>query len=386
MQKYSEEAAEYARLSFLSDVNPDDALPWVVSFETEFSKIIGTKYSIAVNSGTSGLHASLLACNVKPGDEVISPALTVIMDAFATAYVGAKPVFVDVDPHTWNIDPQKVEEAINSNTKAIIAVSWFGLPANLKELRAIADRYELFLIDDSAETIILPNMGDKPNALPDIRVFSFENNKHITTGGEGGMVTTNSHDLAVRIRKYAGLGYKHLSADKGRTQLDARIFQNPSYRRFDTLGYNYRMTPLSAAVGIGQLRTLPEKLAMRRHCAEEFSKVTKRYSFLREQKVDQEILHSYYTYGVFLDQNYSSLIKWQDIYDEFTNSGGDGFYANCALPYQEPIFEQHFGNTKCPVAETLQLGILAFKTNYLSEEKLFKNTVLLNKVLEKVGV
>ena len=113
---------------------------------------------------------------IRRGDEVIGVAAGFPTTVNPILQFGAVPVFVDVDPHTWNIDPQKVEEAINSNTKAIIAVSWFGLPANLKELRAIADRYELFLIDDSAETIILPNMGDKPNALPDIRVFSFENN------------------------------------------------------------------------------------------------------------------------------------------------------------------------------------------------------------------
>ena len=111
---------------------------WVNKFERSFSKKFNSKYSIAVNSGTSGLHAALLAAGVGQGDEVIQPAITVIMDAYSTLFVGAKPVFVDVDKSTWNIDPQKIEEAITGKTKAIITVSLYGLPAKMDEILKIA--------------------------------------------------------------------------------------------------------------------------------------------------------------------------------------------------------------------------------------------------------
>ena len=123
MPKYPAKSINDAIESFKSDKNMEDGLPWVVSFEDKFTKIVGAKYGIALNSATSGLHAALLACGVGNNDEVISPALTVIMDAFATEFVGAKPVFVDVDTETWNLDPNLVKQNITRNTKAIITVS-----------------------------------------------------------------------------------------------------------------------------------------------------------------------------------------------------------------------------------------------------------------------
>jgi len=149
--KYSEIVQKYAVSALISDINPDDGLDWCSSFENSFSLVAQQDYAVAVNSGTSGLHIALLALGIGPGDEVISPSLTVVMDAFATLYVGATPVFADVSPDTWNIDPSSVESLITPKTRAIISVSWFGLPSNLSDLRAIADKYNLALIDDSAD-------------------------------------------------------------------------------------------------------------------------------------------------------------------------------------------------------------------------------------------
>ena len=133
--KYSEKSKQLVIRALDSEINEEDGLDWVSSFEENFRKISGHKYAIAVNSGTSGLHAALMAIGVGPGDEVISPALTVIMDAFATMYVGGIPVFADVEKSTWNIDPDIIESLITPKTKAIISVSWFGLPANLKQIK-----------------------------------------------------------------------------------------------------------------------------------------------------------------------------------------------------------------------------------------------------------
>jgi perosamine synthetase len=389
--KYSEVSQNYAKLALVSDLNPDDGLDWCSSFENSFSGITKQKYAIAVNSGTSGLHAALLALGIGPGDEVISPSLTVVMDAFATLYVGATPVFADVLPDTWNMDPTSVESLITSKTRAIISVSWFGLPSNLSAMRVIADKFNLHLIDDSAETILLGGYEPNEDSAPDIRVFSFESKKHMSTGGEGGMVTTRNEETATKIRKAAGIGYKHLTAKKGRTSLSARTFQNPLYERFDTLGFNYRMTPVTAAIGIGQLEVLPKLLSARIECAKKWSDAVDGCSWLIPQLIPKDTIHSYYTYGVRYEGEPSHGLTWQDFYDRYTQLGGDGFYANCMNPYLEPILKgkiigtQTFAKGLSPVAESLQRKIMAFKTNYLEIEQISHNAEILSTLIDDLG-
>lgn len=389
--KYSEIVQKYAVSALISDINPDDGLDWCSSFENSFSLVAQQDYAVAVNSGTSGLHIALLALGIGPGDEVISPSLTVVMDAFATLYVGATPVFADVSPDTWNIDPSSVESLITPKTRAIISVSWFGLPSNLSELRAIADKYNLALIDDSAETILLDRYEPDRKSAPDVRVFSFESKKHMSTGGEGGMVTTSNEEIASKLRKAGGIGYKHLTAKKGRTSLSARIFQNPSYERFESIGFNYRMTPVTAAIGIGQLEMLPSLLRGRMNCGEKWSKSLEGCSWMIPQYVPKGVTHSYYTYGVRYDGEEKRGISWQDFYDRFTSLGGDGFYSNCKNPYLEPVFRgkkigsQLFEEGLCPVAESLQKKIMAFKTNYLDEKRINQNSEILSAVINEIG-
>ena len=390
--KYSDKAIQLAAQSLTTDTDSDNNLPWVASFEDKFAKFTGFKFAIAVNSGTSGLHASLLSAGIGPGDEVISPALTVIMDAFATVYTGAIPVFADVENETWNIDPNCVEDLITSKTKAIIAVSWFGLPSNLTILRKLCDKYKLLLLDDSAETISVNPLEPDVIYKPDIRVFSFESKKHMSTGGEGGMVVTDDEVLAKKIRQFSGLGYKHLTADRGRTSLAAKIFQNPDYERFDSIGFNYRMTPVTAAIGIGQLSNVELMLNSRIKAAIEYGEATKNCDWLVPQPTHQDgVSHTYYTFGVrFLGLQKRNL-TWVEFYQRFTEAGGDGFYANCKNPYLEPIFygknygKQLFTSGLCPIAEKVQTEIMAFKTNYLDKDVLNKQAELLSKLIDEIG-
>lgn len=389
--KYSDEAKSYAVRALISEVNDDDGLDWTTSFEENFSKISKQDYAVAVNSGTSGLHIALMALGVGPGDEVISPALTVIMDAFATIYVGATPVFADVLPDTWNIDPDSVEALITPRTRAIISVSWLGLPTDLVKLKKISVKHGIPLIDDSAETILMGSYQLNKESEPDIRVFSFESKKHLSTGGEGGMVTTNSADLAKKLRQAGGIGYKHLSAKKGRTSLAARTFQSPTYERFDALGFNYRMTPVTAAIGLGQLIDLPLKLKARLDCAKAFSSAVDGCNWLIPQSVPMGLTHSYYSYGLFYDGEANRGISWQDFYDLYAIKGGDGYYANCINPYLEPIFRGSQIGTQVlevglnPVAERLQRNIMSFKTNYLDMQRLEMNTRILSDLIDEIG-
>jgi len=390
--KYSTKAIRLANESLVSDIDLENNLPWVPSFEERFAKFSDFKYAIALNSGTSGLHASLLALGVGPGDEVISPALTVIMDAFATIYTGAIPIFADVDKETWNIDPEIVESLITPKTKAIISVSWFGLPANLVKLREICNKYNLLLLDDSAETISLKPLEPKSIFKPDIRVFSFESKKHMSTGGEGGIVVTDDELLAKKIRQYSGLGYKHLTADRGRTSLAAKIFQNPNYERFDAIGFNYRMTPVTAAIGIGQLDNIDLLLDSRIKAATKLIKAIHNCDWLIPQPDNQDgINHTYYTFGVRYLGNVKWNIPWEDFYEKFTSAGGHGFYANCKNPYLEPFFygknigQQRLINGLCPVSEELQKEIMAFKTNYLDDKIIETQAEILSDLIDKIG-
>lgn len=348
--KYSQLAVTLASEALKMDADPRTGLPWVSSFEEKFARFTQSRYAIALNSGTSGLHAALMAAGIGPGDEVISPALTVIMDAFSTQYVGAVPVFADVDKLTWNIDPLCVESLITENTKAVISVSWFGLPANLPELRKICDKHGLFLLDDSAETMDKNGLKNSFLVSPDARMYSFESKKHMSTGGEGGMVTTDNEILAEKIRKSGGLGYKHLTAGKGRTSLASRVFQNPNYERFDTLGFNYRMTPVTAAIGIGQLENIDQLLDSRKLCAKLFNEAVKDCSWLDTQPTSQDgVEHTYYTFGVRYMGEEVKGVTWQEFYDRFCSAGGDGFYSNCKNPYLEPYFrgQRYSGQHSC---------------------------------------
>ena len=373
--KYTALSKEYAVLALSSDVAPSGE-PWVPAFESSFKEFVGANHAIAVSSGTAGLHSALLALGVGPGDEVITPGLTVVMDSNAIEYCGATPVFVDVDLNTWNLDLSAVESAITTRTRGIVAVSWFGLSAELGALRKIADRYKLFLLDDSAETLFSTQDQPKDFCSPHIRVYSFESKKHFSTGGEGGMVTTDSADLATEIRKFSGLGYRHLTADAGRTSFASTEFQRREHLRFDRRGYNYRLTPLQAAVGLGQMEGISNFLNARLRAASRLA-VALRHPRLKPQDVPDGAKHSFYTYGVrLLDGTSESRLTWDSFYDESRARGADGFYANSCVPYLEPVNRgRTFGSQKlvpglCPNSELLQSQIMAFKTNYLDADLL----------------
>ena len=232
----------------------DEEIDWVREFEQDFARISGHKHTIAVNSGTSALHAALAAFDIGPGDEVIMPAMSVVMNAYAALALGATPVFADANPNSWNIDLESIMKVTTAKTKAIITVSWFGLPVDLAPIKDFASQNNILVLEDAAESLGATYMNSPNGKYADAVAFSFENKIHLTTGGEGGMISTSNSVIATKARKFAGLGYLHLSADAGRTSLASSVFQRPDYERYDTISLNYRMSPLAAAVGLGQLQ------------------------------------------------------------------------------------------------------------------------------------
>jgi perosamine synthetase len=221
--------------------------PYVEEFERKFAEYCGCKYGVATNSGTTALHLALATLKVGPGDEVIIPTFTMIATANAVAYTGAKPVLVDSEAETWNIDPRKIESKINKKTKVIMPVDTYGHPANMDAIREIAVKHGLHIVEDAAEAHGAEYKSRKAGSLGDVGCFSFYANKIITTG-EGGMLVTNDFDLAERarwLRAHAfGRGGKHFYHEE--------------------IGFGYRMSGLQAALGISQLSRLTQNVERRR--------------------------------------------------------------------------------------------------------------------------
>lgn len=223
--------------------------PYLAQFETEFATYLGVKHAIAVNSGTAALHVALLALGIGPGDEVIVPAFTMAATYLAILYTGATPVFVDVTPDTFTLDPDLVETQITPRTRAIMPVHIYGHPADLDPILAVAKKHHLTVIEDAAEAHGAVYKGSKVGGIADINAFSFYANKIVTTG-EGGMVTTNDDGLADLSRRYRDLCHS-----------PAKRFIH------DRLGYNYRLTSLQAALGIGSLHAVDQSIAQKQHMA-----------------------------------------------------------------------------------------------------------------------
>jgi perosamine synthetase len=310
---------------------------YVHLLEKKFSNLTNSKYSIAFNSGTSTLHACLAALSVGYEDEVITPAQTVIMCTFAILAQNAKPVYADIDPDTLNIDPKDIERKITKKTKAIIAVHMHGLPANMIEIMKISRKYKIPVIEDSAQCV-LGKIGNKNvGSFGHLASYSFETKKHIS-GFEGGMVTSNIKGLAKKVRKFGGLGYKTLKAERSLTSLLPTIFQNPNFKRHDSLGLNYRMNEITAAVVLGQLERAKELVNKRIKVAKYFLSSIKNCEWLIPQKVKKNYRHTYWTITLLFKKNRINL-SWQDFYVLYKKQIDDGFYGGLSVVPEEPILK-----------------------------------------------
>ena len=389
--KFNGNEAEYALRALDSETPENKNFPWVQKLEEAFSKGIGSKYAIAVNSGTSGLHAALYAVGVGPGDEVIQPSMTVVMDSYVTMHLGAVPVYVDICPKSWNIDATKIEEKITSKTKAIIVVSLYGLPVDIDPILEIARRYDLKVIDDSAETLMTRYKNGYAGTHSHIGVYSFEKSKHMTSGSEGGMLITSDENLAVRARKFAGIGYKGLTAEAGRTSLASSVYQNPDYERFDTIGFNYRMNAITASIGLAQFERIDELVERRKKVGNLFLEAVNGCDWIETQEIPSHSEHSYFTFGLLYKGSEMRGVSWKSFYDRYKNIGGDGFYACWKPPYMEPSLKgkemngQVFDSGLCPIAEDYQKKIMAFKSNYRDIKEAEFQAGLLRKLIREIN-
>jgi len=258
--------------------------PYVSRFEKEFSEACGAKAAIGVCNGTVALHLALLALDVRPGDEVLVPSLTYIATGNAVRYVGAEPVFVDVDLKTWCIDPSKLEDAITRRTRGVIAVHLYGHPADMDAINRIAAVHGLWVIEDAAEAHLARYKGRPAGGLARMATFSFYGNK-IFTCGEGGAITLNDPHLELRTRTLRGQG-----VDPGR-----RYY-------FPVTGYNFRLTNLACAILCAQLERREDILARRREIFSLYGKHLKGVPGIGFQPVAVWAEPAHWLYCVTIDE------------------------------------------------------------------------------------
>ena len=246
--------------------------PKVAEFEREFAAYVGAPYAIALSSCTTALHLAMVVAGVKEGDEVLCPSLSFIATANAVRYVGATPVFVDIDPVSYNLDPNRVEDAITPRTKVILAVHQVGMPAAMRELNEIAQRRGLILMEDAACASGSNYFGERighPHSL--LACFSYHPRKVLSTG-EGGMITTADEQIAARLKR---LRQHAMSVSDLARHSSSKIVTEA----YDEVGFNFRMTDMQAALGLVQLQKLPGFLQRRRARAAKYSQALSRMPF-----------------------------------------------------------------------------------------------------------
>ena len=229
-------------------------------FRSRVADFCGAKYAVAFNSGTSALHAAMFAAGVEAGDEVISSPLTFVASTNAAVYMGAQPVFIDIDMSTYCLDIGRLEEAITDRTRVIVAVDYAGFPVNMAAIREIAAKHNIVVVEDAAHALGARREGRMVGQEADMTMFSFHPVKHITTG-EGGMIVCNDYEYWRRLKLFRSHGIEKDAAN---------FIQEPDgpwYYEMQELGFNYRITDIQSALGLSQLRKLPAFIAERRNIA-----------------------------------------------------------------------------------------------------------------------
>lgn len=266
--------------------------PRVAEFEEKFAAYVGSKYAVAVSNCTTGLHLSMIVAGIGAGDEVICPSMSYIATANCIKYVGAKPVFAEVDSKTYNIDPEDVRKRITSKTKAILIVHQIGMPADIDAFRQLCDEHNLILIEDAACAAGSSYKGNKIGSHSDLVCFSFHPRKVITTG-DGGMVTTSNEAFYNRLKLLRQHGMS--VNDRVRHLSDKVIIEDHL-----EVGYNYRMTDIQAAVGIKQLERLDWLVEERRKIAFQYNDAFSNLKGVRLPIEEPGYFTSYQSYSIYL--------------------------------------------------------------------------------------
>lgn len=349
MIPYGKQTIEQDDIQAVVDVLQSDFLttgPKIAEFEQTVADYVGAKYAVAISNGTSALHAACFAAGIGPGDEVITTPLTFAASANCVLYCGGTPVFADVDPKTYNIDPEDIRRKITDRTKAIIAVHLAGQPCDMDAIHSIAREHGLIVIEDGAHALGSVYKGKKVGSMSDMTTFSFHPVKPITTG-EGGMIVTDKEDFYKKMVLFRSHGITR--DDSMMTRNDGPWF----YQQFD-LGYNYRITDIQCALGCSQMKKLDRFLARRKE-------IVARYN---EAFVDCDNIITPYQLsdtesGWHL---YIVQVKNCDRRQVFENMREKGIGVNVHyIPvYMHPYYQEHgYENVHCANAEEIYSHIIS---------------------------
>jgi perosamine synthetase len=327
--------------------------PRTARFEERFAQVCGVKHAIATSSGTTALHIALLAHNIGAGDEVITTPFTFIASANSVLFTGARPVFVDIDPETFNLDPNLIEQAITPNTKAIMPVHLYGYVCDMDALQAIADKHGLVIIEDACQAVGATYQDKKAGSFG-TGCFSLYATKNVMSG-EGGMITTNDDAIAERCRMLRNHGMK---------------------RRYyhDMLGFNFRMTDLCAAIGLAQLDRLEDFTAKRRANA---AYLNSTIESVITPKVKEGYGHVWHQYTIRVDKG-----RDRDAAVKQLNEAGIGTGVFYPVPaHQQDYMREIVGDVQLPVAEQLAKEVISLPVHpQLSQDDLTKIAAEVNKL------
>ena len=326
--------------------------PKLKEFENKFAEYVGVKYAIAVNSGTGGLHLLTRALGIKKGDEVITTPFSFIASANCILFENAKPVFVDIDSETLNIDPKKIEKAVTPQTKAVLGVDIFGYPADWDKILKIARKYKLKVIEDSCEALGAMYKSQITNknlkwrkcgTFGDAGVFAFYPNKQITTG-EGGIIVTNNQDIADNCRGMMNQG---------------RRVENGKWLEHFQLGYNYRMSDINAALGLAQLSRVEEILKKRDKVAKIYNKYFAKIPEIKTLPSVNYGKRSWFVYVVQLSLKYNRQERDKIINNLREKGIQCGNYFQCI--HLQPFYKNSFGyqGGEFPIAESISERTIA---------------------------
>lgn len=356
-RKYLEEVLETGQMCARSG-------GMAIRFERAFAERLGSKYAIAVNSGTSSLHAALLAGGVGKGHEVIVPSLTVIMTAAAVIHAGAVPVFADIDPDTFCISPDSIRERITERTRAILPVPLFGLSCDMTRIMQIAEEHDLLVVEDCAQALGATFGGRYAGTWGHVGSFSFEQSKHICTG-DGGMLVTDHEDLARAMRQYSDHGVTCVTAQDGR-------WKGIPYT--EVIGYNYRLPEICAALGLAQLERIEAILDSRRSIAHLYRDQIQGVHWLRTQDAQGDDTHAYYVFPVLFLEKRAPIPR--EVFRRILTDQKVAckWHPWDKLAYMEPVFtreqlpsymdyalaEMNYRAGICPVAESIHPNLFVF--------------------------
>jgi len=324
--------------------------PKVKQFENQVSKYLDVKYAIAVTNCTSALHLSFLGIGLKQGDEAIVADFTFPATGHSVLYCGAKPVFVDIDPKTYNIDPNLIRENITDKTRCIIPVHTFGQSCNMDAIMEIANEYNLKVVEDSACAFGALYKNKAVGTIGDAGCFSFHARKGITTG-EGGMVVTNNKELADKIR--------HLSVF-GMTSAWNRESSEFTIPQFTDVGYNYKMSDITASIGVAQLRKIDKIIERKRELAQYWDAKLQKLELIDSPYASKDVIHIYQSYVALLDERVDRNKLIQKLKDNGVQTQ-IGTYAS----HIQPVYNSE---QACPISLDISNRTIALPMYYTLQE------------------